>query len=97
MEGAYMAMGKCRHCGGEPVAADAEECPQCGTNDPNPSTRLRFIRFCLFCGLILGGLNVAVRAVLAGLPVVGVVVVIVGYFGLALIVHLVWVCRSTNP
>lgn len=29
-----MAVGKCGHCGFEPVAASAKTCPQCNGEDP---------------------------------------------------------------
>jgi hypothetical protein len=33
-EGRKMAVGKCGHCGFEPVAASAKTCPQCNGEDP---------------------------------------------------------------
>ena len=80
-----MATGKCRHCGSEPVAFDAKQCPHCGGKDPNPGTLSRFIGFGLLGGLLLGGFGGALWGAFGGLPGGGVVAAIVGFLGFALV------------
>src|SRR6478672_8880456 len=75
-------VGKCRHCGREPVARNVRTCPHCHGKFPNSSI---FVRAC-DRGVVIGGLLGLVAGVIWGLAVVGgvggvVVGVIVGILG----------------
>lgn len=68
-----MAVGRCRHCGHQPVAFDAPICPVCAGLNPNASAANKgFFLGGGLCFLIGGGVGFAIgnwtmAVVLAGL------------------------------
>jgi len=49
-----MATGKCRHCGYEPVAYDADICPNCARWHPNPGVVSKYAGISTWIGILLG-------------------------------------------
>ena len=59
-----MGVGKCRHCGYEPVASDTRRCPNCGEKVSNLGVVFRYALRGAVIGIILGAVFRLVGTVL---------------------------------